>query len=74
MSVGTGSKKQNLGVMKPQTMDYKYEDIDVYKPDPMGMGGNSELAKARKEAALHGYQKVSGLTNFGTANSGLGAL
>lgn len=60
-----------MGVMKPQApTDYTYNQ----SPDPMGMGGNSMLAQARKEAAAHGYQKVGGLTNFSSANSGLGAL
>jgi hypothetical protein len=40
----------------------------------MSMGGNSVIAQARKEAAEHGYKKVNNLSNFNSANSGLGAL
>ena len=40
----------------------------------MSMGGNSVIAQARKEAAQTGYKKVSNLSNFNSANNGLGAL
>jgi len=48
--------------MQPATIDYKYD----YEPqnDPMGLGGNNDIAQARREAAAHGYKKVSNLSNF----------
>lgn len=54
-----------MGVMKPAKADVNYE-YDAHD-DPM-MGGNSVIAQARKEAAQHGYKKVSGLTNFNAPN------
>ena len=52
--MGSNQKKNNLGVMKPQHIDYNY-DYDNHNQssnnDPMSMGGNSVIAQARREAA-----------------------
>jgi hypothetical protein len=51
--LGSNSEKNNLGVMKPQNVDYNY-DYDNHNQrsnnDPMSMGGNSVIAQARREA------------------------